>query len=222
MTEPKAGQRPHFHFQGTGQPERFRSTASATRDPRFPRQDRVQHGGALLGQLHQVGEQMAAAINLQRQSGQDGGFGLQIEFKSFPGFELAFEGLRAAPSALSCSTYAVTPNSNRHGDGFHPRRAVKSLRKSGSPVPGGEHIQGQPRNAPLLNPIQEIRFAAFSALWTDDPAVLLRTIPTRSGGSSGCRSVKTARPYSTASVPSQKPLASSPLTRLYTSLSARC
>lgn len=71
-------------LQGTGQPERFRSTASATRDPRFPRQDRVQHGGALLGQLHQVGEQMAAAINLQRQSGQDGGFGLQIEFKSFP------------------------------------------------------------------------------------------------------------------------------------------
>lgn len=32
--------------------------------------------------------------------------------------------------------------------------------------------KGQPRNAPLLNPIQEIRFAAFSALWTDDPAVL--------------------------------------------------
>lgn len=36
---------------------------------------------------------MAKAVQLQRSEGQESGFGLQLEFVSEPGFELAFEGL---------------------------------------------------------------------------------------------------------------------------------
>ncbi len=173
MTEPKAGQRPHFHFQGTGQPERFRSTASATRDPRYPPQDRTRHGGALLGQLRSVDSQMSEAINLQRQSGRDSGFGLQIEFKSFSGFELAFEGL--ARGAQRIELLNLRRDRENHCDMatvFVPDGQLRAFESLISQYLEANTSKGQPRNAPLLNPIQEIRFAAFNALWTDDPSVL--------------------------------------------------
>lgn len=100
MTEPNAGQRRHFHLQQTGQPERFQSTASPTREPRFPRRDRKEHGAALRTQLGRVQEQMTEAVRLQKEWGQESGLGLQIEFVSEPGFELAFEGLARGPQRI--------------------------------------------------------------------------------------------------------------------------
>lgn len=173
MTEPKAGQRPHFHFQGTGHPERFRSTASATREPRFPQQDRARHGGVLLGQLRYVGEQMIEAVNLQRQSGRDSGFGLQIEFRSFPGFELAFEGLARGAQRIELLNLRRDPQTQSDmATVFVPDGQLKAFESLIRQYLEANTSKGLPRNAPLLNPIQEIRFAAFSALWTDDPSVL--------------------------------------------------
>lgn len=173
MTEPTAGQRPHFYFQGTGQAERFRSTASSTREPRFPSHDRVQHGGVLLGQLKHVGEQMTQAVSLQHQSGRDGGFGLQIEFRSFPGFELAFEGLaRGAQRIELLNLRRDRATQTDMATVFVPDGQLKAFESLIRQYLEANTSKGQPRNAPLLNPIQEIRFAAFSALWTDDPAVL--------------------------------------------------
>lgn len=173
MTEKKTEQRPHFHLQGTGQPERFRSTASASRDPRFPRQDRARHGGALLAQLQDVSERMTAAVDIQRQSGRDTGFGLQIEFKSFPGFELAFEGL--ARGAQRIELLNLRRDQQSHTDMatvFVPDGQLKAFESLVRQYLEANTSKGQPRHAPLLNPIQEISFAAFTALWTDDPSVL--------------------------------------------------
>ncbi|WP_462381268.1 S8 family peptidase [Pseudomonas sp. Marseille-QA0892] len=173
MTEPKVGQRLHFHFKGTGQQERFRSTASASREPRFPQQDRTTHGAALLGQLRYVGEQMTEAVNVQRQSGRDSGFGLQIEFRSFPEFELAFEGLaRGAQRIELLNLRRDRETQTDMATVFVPDGQLKAFESLIRQYLEVNTSKGQPRNAPLLNPIQEIRFAAFSALWTDDPAVL--------------------------------------------------
>lgn len=173
MTEPKVGQRPHFHFQGTGEAERFRSTASATREPRFPQLDRASHGEILLGQLRSVGRVMSEAVQYQRQSGQDGGFGLQIEFRSFPGFELAFEGLARGTQRIELLNLRRDPATQTDmATVFVPDGQLKAFESLVRQYLEANTTKGQPRNAPLLNPIQEIRFAAFSALWTDDPAVL--------------------------------------------------
>ena len=223
MTEPKAGQRPHFHFQRTGQPERFRSTASATRNPRFPPQDRAQHGRALLGQLRQVDEQMAVAVNLQRQFGQEGGFGLQIEFRSFPGFELAFEGLARGAQRIELLNLRRDPQTQIDmATVFVPDGQLRAFESLVSQYLEANTSKGQPRNAPLLNPIQEIRVAAFSALWTDDPLVLPANdtdtiwwefwLPVRQD-----REAVLNRFRSIA-----EPPVSSLRTRLFTSLSARC
>ncbi|HCF0434133.1 TPA: hypothetical protein NH802_005915, partial [Pseudomonas aeruginosa] len=116
---------------------------------------------------------MAAAINLQRQSGQDGGFGLQIEFKSFPGFELAFEGLARGAQRIELLNLRRDPQTQTDmATVFIPDGQLKAFESLVRQYLEANTSKGQPRNAPLLNPIQEIRFAAFSALWTDDPAVL--------------------------------------------------
>lgn len=177
MTEPNAGQRRHFHLQGTGKPERFQSTASATREPRFPPRDRRGHGNSLLTQLGHVHQRMAEAVQLQSQRGQEDGLGLQIEFVSEPGFELAFEGLARGPQRIellnlrydgATETYFATV--------FVPDGKLSAFEGLVHQYLEVNTSKGNPRNTLLLNPILEIRTATFSALWTDDSAALPATV----------------------------------------------
>ena len=116
---------------------------------------------------------MAVAVNLQRQFGQEGGFGLQIEFRSFPGFELAFEGLARGAQRIELLNLRRDPQTQIDmATVFVPDGQLRAFESLVSQYLEANTSKGQPRNAPLLNPIQEIRVAAFSALWTDDPLVL--------------------------------------------------
>ena len=173
MTEPNAGQRRHFYFKETGKSERFQSTASAKRDPRFPYRDRGEHGRTLRSQLVRVKGQMAEAVALQRSAGQEKGFGLQLEFISQPGFELAFEGLARGPQKIELLNVRYDGATQTHfATVFVPDGKLVAFEKLIDQYLHVETTKGKPRNTPLLNPIAEIRVATFEALWTDDPAML--------------------------------------------------
>ncbi len=177
MTEPTKGQRPHFHIQGEGIPERFRSTASATRKVRYPQQDRVSHGRSLLDQLSYAGQRIAEAVHMQREASKsirpDGGYGLQIEFRSEPGYALAFEGLARGAQRIELMNLRHDPTTDTDfATVFIPDGQLKAFEGLVRQYLEANTDKGNPRNAPLLNPIQEIRVAAFNALWTDDPSVL--------------------------------------------------
>lgn len=176
MTEPNAGQRRHFHLQQTGQPERFQSTASPTREPRFPRRDRKEHGAALRTQLGRVQEQMTEAVRLQKEWGQESGLGLQIEFVSEPGFELAFEGLARGPQRIELLNVRHDgPTQTYFATVFIPDGKLGAFESLVRQYLDATTKKGEPRNSPLLNPVSEIRAATFSALWTDDPGALPAT-----------------------------------------------
>lgn len=173
MTEQNAGQRRHFHLQRTGRPERFQSTASATREPIFPTRDRRGHGATLLTQLGQVRERMAEAVQLQRLWGQESGFGLQIEFVSEPNFELAFEGLARGQQRIELLNLRYDGATQTHfATVFVPDGKLSAFEGLVTQYLEVNTSKGIPRNTPLLNPILEIRTATFSALWTDDLAAL--------------------------------------------------
>lgn len=177
MTEPTEGQRPHFHIQGEGISERFRSTASATRKVLYPQQDRATHGRNLLGQLHTASQRITAAVELQREASKsirpDGGYGLQIEFRSEPGYALAFEGLARGTQRIELMNLRHDPVTNTDlATVFVPDGQLKAFEGLVRQYLEVDTDKGNPRNAPLLNPIQEIRVAAFNALWTDDLNVL--------------------------------------------------
>ncbi len=174
MTEPIEGQRPHFYLQGKGQAERFQSTASATREPQYPRRERRTHGASLLSQLEVVGRRMAEAVQLQRQAREEGGgLGLQIEFQSEPGFALAFEGLARGPQKIELLNVRYLPETRTElATVYVPDGKLTAFESLVQAYLETDTKSGNPRNAPLLNPVQQIRVAAFSALWTDDPSVL--------------------------------------------------
>ena len=168
MTEPNAGQRRHFHLQRTGRPERYQSTASPTRDPVYPRRDRIEHGERLLSQLEYFGTRMAQAVQLQRSEGQEDGFGLQLEFVSEPGFELAFEGLARGQQRIELLNLRYDGATQTHfATVFIPDGKLSAFEALVTQYLRATTSKGIPRNTPLLNPILEIRTATFSALWTD-------------------------------------------------------
>lgn len=171
MSEQNAGQRPHFQFTGIGKPELFRSPKAPRRDPIHAKLDRRTHGKALLDQLGRVQARIDEAVGFQRNSGKEAGLGLQIEFQSQPGMTLAFESLQRDPQRIELL------NLRRAGDGttwatvFVPDGKLKTFEKLVTDYLTKGSAE-KPKNAALINTIQEIRTATFMALWTDVPEAL--------------------------------------------------
>ena len=101
----------------------------------------------------------------------DEGFGLQIEFESFPDVELAFESLARERSGIELL--------NVRQDG---QRTLATVFVPDGKLEVFENLvrayldvskdkKGGPSNRKLLNAIAEIRAATLNALWTDDPEV---------------------------------------------------
>lgn len=159
----------HFILKGFTTTERFRSPRQGGGRPHVPERDRRLHGMALLGQVEALKSDMTVAREAQERAGLDGGFGLQVEFESFPKIELAFESLARERSGIELLNV-------RHEDD----RTFATVF-----VPDGklDHFEGLIRdyltekrdargcvrdNKVLINAIKEIRAATLLALWTDD------------------------------------------------------
>lgn len=119
---------------------------------------------------------MSEAVRLQKEWGQDSGLGLQIEFVSEPGFELAFEGLARGQQRIELLNVRYDgPTQTHFATVFIPDGKLGAFESLVSQYLYVSTKKGEPRNALLLNPIAEIRTATFSALWTDDPQALPAT-----------------------------------------------
>jgi len=173
MPEQQKRLRPHFVLTGTAQTEPFRSTASGNRESNLPNLDRQAHGQALLNMFAGLKAQASQATQAQRNAGLDAGFGIQIQFKSQPDIELAFE-------SLSRDRHKIELLNVRHENGvtlatvFVPDGKLDVFeRLIEDYLAEKRDARDRPRdNKGLLNTIQDVRAATFDALWTDDPSVL--------------------------------------------------
>jgi len=84
--------KPHFILKNTVTAESFRPRGGRG-SAEVPSRDRQQHGGQLLQQLGALRPDIEQAHCQQESAGMDDGFGLQVEFESFPDIVLAFESL---------------------------------------------------------------------------------------------------------------------------------
>jgi len=169
MAERERNKHLHFTFQNSAQAESFRSPPSGGGGKQIPNRDRTAHGSALLGKLQQLLPVFAEAVELQRQTGVEEGFGLQIEFESFPDVELAFESL--APERSGIELRNVRQDGSKTfatvfvPDGkltFFENLIAKYLDENKDSKKGPAHSK-------LVNAISEIRAATLQALWTDSP-----------------------------------------------------
>lgn len=172
MADNQNGMKKHLILRGVTSTERFRAPRIPFTPPRIPERNRYRHGTTLLRQIDALKSEMTTARDVQEQAGLDGGFGLQVEFESFPDIELAFESLARERSGIELLNV-------RHED----HRTLATVF-----VPDGKlkHFEDQIRDylaekcdslgrsrdhKRLINAIREIRAATLRALWTDDPDV---------------------------------------------------
>lgn len=173
MPRENRGQQPHFLLTDTATSERFTSTKSGFRPPPPPL-DRQIHGRTLLGQVADLKTEAATAIQAQRRAGLDSGFGIQIQFKSQPDVELAFESLSRQRQGIELLnirrerdiTFATVfvPDGKLHVFEQIIEDYVSDKRS--------ENGKKSLDHKSLIHTIQEIRAATFEALWTDESTVL--------------------------------------------------
>lgn len=173
MAEPHDQRKRHFILEGTAETEPFaRPRRKIAPKPDLAR-DRQSHGSALLGQIDALRPQLAAARIAQEAAGFEEGFGLQVEFESFPDIELAFESLARERSGIELLN--VRHEGKRTlATVFVPDGKLEHFEELiGDYLAEKQDRAGRPRdNRKLIDTIRQIRAATLRALWTDDPAVL--------------------------------------------------
>jgi len=176
MSDPNESTHKHFILKGFTNTERFIRPRQSFEKVPIPMQDRRRHGTALLGQIEAIKPAFASAREIQENAGLEGGFGLQVEFESFPDIELAFESLARECSGIELlnarhdeqRTYATVfvPD----GKLVHFENLIRDY------LAEKRDRAGRLRDHKnLINTIQQVRLASLRALWTDDPAVFPAT-----------------------------------------------
>lgn len=166
--------RPHFYLGSTGKSEAYTSPSSGGGSKVvIPEQNRQQHGGQLINQLLQVKEMQsvlhheAEAYDLQLP------VGIQVEFESFPGIELAVKSLADARQKIELLN-VIYREDKTFATIFVPEGKLSAIEKKlQNYLEEKKNKVGRAMdNRKLVDAIQGFRAAALEALWTDAPEQL--------------------------------------------------
>lgn len=161
--------RRHIYLGRTGKAESYTSTASGgPKTPEIPPRNRQQHGGTLKSQLQTVSDeqqrlsQEAVAYDLESR------IGVQIEFESFPGIELAVQSLADARSRIELMNVRQSDD-KLYATVFVPEGKLTVIEaKLQDYLEQKKDKNGKPRDhRKLIDAIASFRVAAVEALWTD-------------------------------------------------------
>ena len=167
MADSKQEKRSHFVFKNKAKAEVFSIPKRKINAAPTPDRDRATHGAALITQVQQLETTLTQAAQVQRDAGMDEGFGLQIEFESFPDIELAFESLARENSGIElrnvryCENKVLVTVFVPEGKLTFFEGLILAY------LDEGKDIEKGPKNRKLLNAIAEIRAATLQSLWTD-------------------------------------------------------
>jgi hypothetical protein len=161
----------HFILDDVVETERFRQPKQKGKPLLIPERDRRVHGTGLMGQVERLKQEAEAVRRRQEEAGLEGGFGIQVEFESFPDIDLAFESLARERSGIellnvrhddqrTCATIFVPD-----GKLGHFERMIRDYLEEKRDSAGRSRDHKK-----LVNAIQQIRTASLRALWTDDPS----------------------------------------------------
>ena len=162
----------HFILQGYTITEKFVKPRAIIAKKAIPSRNHQTHGSALLEQIDSLKTDFEKARGIQQDAGLEDGFGLQVEFESFPDIEIAFENLARERSRIELMnvrfeeqrTYATifVPD----GKLVHFEKLIRDY------IEEKKDIKGNVRDHKnIINTIHQIRAASLRALWTDDPQV---------------------------------------------------
>lgn len=174
MPDTAREQLPHLVLTNTATTERFSAISSGGgRPPALPQLDRATHGQGLLNRIETLKNAAAQAKQAQQEAGMESGYGIQIQFRSFPDFKLAFESLARDRSGIELlnvkedehhtfATVFVPEGKFSHFEKLITDYLNEKKDKNGDPLD----------NTKLINTIEDIRVAAFESLWADTNEVM--------------------------------------------------
>ncbi len=169
----------HLVLNQKATPERYKPRTGSGGGSEVPRQNRQTHGHGLKQQIDELKPVLAQAREEQEGAGMEDGFGLQIEFESFPGIELAFESLAVERSGIELLNVRHEEKENKTlaavlvPDGklqLLENKVVAYLDERRDSINESKGTS-KPQNQKLLDAIRSIRIASVKSLWTDDPEV---------------------------------------------------
>ena len=161
--------KPHFYLGSTGRPETYTSPSSGGGSKaEIPERNRQQHGGQLIGQLRHVEERQSELHQEAETHELHSPVGIQIEFESFPGIELAVESLADARQKIELLN-VIHREGKTFATIFVPEGKLSTIEKKlHDYLEEKKDRNGRARdNRKLVDAIQSFRSAALEALWTD-------------------------------------------------------
>ena len=167
----------HFVLEGFTKTEPYRSPQQGGGGGGVPSRNRRAHGGALLQQLSALEREMANAHRAQSEAGLQAGFGLQVEFESFPDIELAFESLARERSGIELFNVRHEGEVTK-ATVFVPEGKLsifENLLRDYLANKKSEDGKRSLDHKSLINTIREIRAATLRELWTDSELAFPRT-----------------------------------------------
>ena len=170
--------RPHLVLSDTAQTKAFTAhSAKGGGSEQLPELNRVQHGSSLLAQLQTIQALSPELIAKQQEIGLEGGFGLQIQFRSQPDVALAFESLQNDRSQIELLSIRME-GEYTYANVFVPDGELEHFEKKITAyLDENKDKNGKARDhKALLNTIESIRAAELRELWTDDPELLPRNL----------------------------------------------
>lgn len=159
--------RRHIYLGATGKAESYTSMATV-RKPPIPAQNRPQHGGALQEQLTTVAREQDRLVQEAATRNLESAIGIQVEFESYPGVDLAVASLANAASHIELLN--VRKDEDRvYATVFVPEGKLSVFEdKLQAYLERKQDKNGKPRdNQALIDAIASFRAGALESLWTD-------------------------------------------------------
>ncbi|WP_066125311.1 MULTISPECIES: S8 family peptidase [Alcaligenaceae] len=175
MAENNEQRRRHLFPTQTRNAERFTSPSSGGRTAAAPHRDRATHGPALMAQLQTVREAEQALAPVFDDADLETGIGLNIEFASFADAELLAASLADSRQGIELSNVRQQNDGVTLATAWVPQGKLTFFEKKIQAYIEERRSDDGLRaldSRPLIDAIQNIRVAAFEALWTDDPELL--------------------------------------------------
>lgn len=164
------GLKPHFYLGQTGKAEPFTSPSKGG-GPKIdvPARNRQQHGSTLMNQLHHIEERQVVLHQEAEALELESIIGIQIEFESFSGIELAVERLADARQKIELLN-VIHRDNKTFATIFVPEGKLSAIEtKLEFYMEKKKDKLGRARdNRVLIDAIQAFRSAALEALWTDN------------------------------------------------------
>ena len=159
----------HFVIKNSAKSEAFTSTNSFGAKGTFPNRPRQSHARKLLTELRAISRELPSLRQRAIQQ-QLGATGIFLEFSGSPGFDLALESLDLKSKKIELVSVKTVDVENRQqvvATVFVPNDKISVFINKVEQYKNEETKNGNPKNQPLVNGIESIRFAVLESFWTD-------------------------------------------------------